>query len=523
MPSAPHGTSSPQRAPRARLDSWKEIADYLNKGERTAKRWESERSLPVHHVPGGGHGSVYAFTAELEEWLLCRQPREGDLSREPASPSNGGASIPLRQAPTESIPESSNGSASPPEKWSRRFWRIAAYILPTAAVVVVATHFVNLHATQVYPSFLRFLLAPTKSGSQSSASDPEKLLAHELYLRGRFEWNRRTPDSLDRALDYFTQAVVHDPGNAQAYVGLADTYNLLREYTLMPENEAYERAIAAAKKAIELDDSLAEAHRSLAFDEVWGNWDFAAGQREFQRAIELNPRDPVTHLWFANAFSSPGWYSICLREIDRAQELDPASHAILADKGLMLFHAGKTKPGLDLVKQVELTDPEFLSPHRYLASMYMTLRDYPDFFTESEEAAELSGDQILKQTTIAAKAGFQRDGERGLFHALYQSQRKFYSEGKLAGTFLAMTCARMGRKEEAIQLLREEYGKHSPKFLMLRDNADLITLKDEPGYQELLSKVHSPMPATTADTDTESTFPGFDSRSSSTQDAKHTD
>jgi tetratricopeptide (TPR) repeat protein len=485
MPSAPHGTPSPQKIPRLRLDSWKEIADYLNKGERTAKRWESERSLPIHHVPGGGHGSVYAFIAELEEWLLSAKPKEGSSSRDPAGASAIEADSPTIQPQPDPVSTFRLHSRS----WVR-VWHLATYAVVTLAIAVGAIHVSNLHVTAAYPSFLRSWFSA--KSTVPAHSNPDKQLAHELYLRGRFEWNRRTPDSLNRALDYFTQAVVHDPADAEAYVGLADTYNLLREYTLMPEEEAYERAIAAAKKAIELDDSLAEAHRSLAFGEIWGNWDFAAGQREFQRALALNPRDPVTHLWFANAFSSPGWYPVCLREINRAQELDPASHAILADKGLLLFHAGQTRQGLELVKQVERTDPDFLSPHRYLASMYMTLGNYPEFLSESEKAAELSSDQMLKYTNAAAKAGFRRDGERGLFQDLYLAQKKLYLEGKLPGTFLAITCARIGRKEEALQLLREEYDKHSSKFLMLRDNPDLVTLKDEPGYQELLRKIHAP-------------------------------
>jgi Tfp pilus assembly protein PilF len=487
MPPAPHGTPSPQKIPRVRLDSWKEIADYLNKGERTAKRWEAERSLPIHHVPGGGHGSVYAFIAELEEWLLSEKPKNGNSYPDPGEPAVGEPVSPAI-APRPGV----STAVSQSRKRSGPLWRAAPYALLTIAVTLVVTHLVDIHATAAYPPFLRSLLS-TKSPA-ASLSNPDQHLAHELYLRGRFEWNRRTPESLNRALDYFTQAVVHDPADAEAYVGLADTYNLLREYTLMPENEAYERAIAAAKKAIELDDSLAEAHRSLAFGEIWGNWDFAAGLREFQRAIALNPRDPVTHLWFANAFSAPGWYPVCLREMDRAQELDPASHAILADKGLMLFHAGQTRQGLELVQQVERIDPEFLSPHRYLASMHMTLGNYPDFLGESEKAAELSRDQMLKYTTAAAKAGFRRDGERGLFQDLYLAQKKLYLEGKLPGTILAITCARMGRKEEALQLLGEEYDKHSANFLMLRDNSDLVTLKDEPGYQELLRKIHAPQP-----------------------------
>jgi len=255
----------------------------------------------------------------------------------------------------------------------------------------------------------------------------------------------------------------------------------------------------AAKKAIELDDSLAEAHRSLAFDEVWGNWDFAAAEREFQRAMELNPRDPLARLWFANAFPAPGWYPICLQEIDRAQELDPASHAILADKGLMLFHAGQTQQGLELVRQVELTDPEFLSPYRYLAEMYLSLRDYPNFLRENERAAELSQDEVLKATTAAARAGFGEDGERGLLHHLYLSQKKFYADGKLPGTVLAITCAQMGKKDEAIHFLRQDYERHNPAFLMMRQNLTLLTLNQEPGYQELLRKIHSPAPKTIAE------------------------
>jgi len=492
MPSAPLGPSSSVKAARIRLDSWKEIADYLGKGERTAKRWAAERAMPVHHVPGGGHGSVFALTAELDKWLLSEKPQETDSSihvvaKQP--PENGsGATRSLEDSPTENLPETPPPLSSP-------FWRFASYAFLTITFAVAVTYFINFDTANAYTSsFLHPLLSIMKSGSPATVSDPEKQLAHELYLRGRFEWNRRTADSLNRALDYFTQSVVHDPSNAEAYVGLADTYNLLREFTLMPQDEAYARAIAASKKAIALDDSLADAHRSLAFDEIWGNWDFEAGQREFQRALELNPRDPITHLWFANAFAAPGWFPICLREIDRAQELDPASHAILADKGLMLFHSGKTKEGLELVRQVELSDPDFLSPHRYLIEMYLAFHDYPGFLAESERAAEISHDQVLKDTIAAARRGFQQDGERGLFHSLYLAQKRAYAEGKLPATYLAITCARLGKKKEAIQLLQEDYEKHNATFLMYRQHLDLLTLKDEPGYQELARKIRIPTP-----------------------------
>ncbi len=489
MPDPLHGPQTLQnRSAHARLDSWKEIADYLGKAERTVKRWETERSLPVHRLPGGGHASIYAFTSELDAWLLSETPKGALASHEPPEVAN-------------ESPHARNDRASSPVRPSLRTtsstsWRMMAFALALVVFVLAAAYFLNLRTTSAYTtSRLHSLFHRNASTSSAASSDPEKKLARDLYLRGRFEWDKRTPESLNRALDYFTQSIIHNPSDAQVYVGLADTYLLLREYALMPENEAYDRAITADRKAIEIDDSLPEAHRSLAFALVFGKWDFVAGQKEFQRAIELNPRDPLAHLWYANSFAAPDWFPVCLHEIDRAQELDPASHVILADKGLLLFHAGQTRQGLDLVKQAELASPQFLSPHRYLASMYFTLREYPGFLSESDIAADLSHDDVLKATTAAARTGFQRDGELGLFHELYLSQKKFHAEGKLPGTYLARTCVRMGKREEALRLLREDYDRHEPAFLLIRENLDLLTLKDEPEYQALLREVNPPAPA----------------------------
>jgi tetratricopeptide (TPR) repeat protein len=306
--------------------------------------------------------------------------------------------------------------------WS---WRIPVYLLLPFGLALAAFFVFNPRITRARAS-LPLIESPVPA--KPALSDAEKQLAHRLYLSGRYEWNKRTPDSLNRALDDFTQAIVHDPASAEAYVGLADTYDLLREYSLMPQNEAYSRAIAASRRAVELDDSLAEAHRSLAFALVWSNWDYQAGEKEFRRAMELNPRDPLAHLWFANAFAGPGWYPVCLREIDRAQELDPASPVILAGKGKMLFDAGQTEQGLDLLRQVERTDPDFLAPHRYLANIYFARREYANFLVESAKVVELARDPVLKATNAAAQAGLRRDGERGSIYTL--PRKGFMRKGK---------------------------------------------------------------------------------------------
>jgi len=501
MPMISSGSSRPQtQAAASRLDSWKEIAAYLCRGERTAKRWETERALPVHRVPGG-RGSVYAFTAELDQWLIsttAERPEgtegphvSGETRREADAPGSTDQPQEAEAPPTiANLPASSAAG-----KTHLRFWPVHATIILTVCLVPAAGFVVNLRTHGVRASsILRSLMTkPTHA-----ASSADKQLAHELYLRGRFEWSKRTPDSLNRALDDFTQSLVHDPSNAQAYVGLADTYNLLREFSLMPPSEAFSRSIAASRKAVELDDSLAEAHRSLAFGEVWGKGDFDAGLKEFERAIELNPRDPIAHLWFANSFSGPGWNSLCLREINLAQELDPASPAILADKGRLLFSSGEREAGLETERELVRQEPRFLSPHRYLAGMAWDLRDYPSYIEENEKVAELSNDSVLREMTAAARAGFERKGERGLLEGLYAAQKRAFAEGNLAGFWLAKNAIRLGRKDEALQWVRSDYERHRPDFIYLRGDPDLLPLKDDPVIRELRSKIHAPRPEDSA-------------------------
>jgi tetratricopeptide (TPR) repeat protein len=376
-------------------------------------------------------------------------------------------------------------------------WSLLLSGLLLVSIAAMAFYVVELRtADSEISARLRSLFTQSQPKSHqpvsASASSSEKAVAHALYLKGRYEWNQRTPDSLNRALDYFTQSIVHDPGDARTYVGLADTYLLLREYSNLPENEAYARAIAAAKKAIELDDSLAEAHRALAFAETNGNWDFVTGEKEYRRAVQLDPKDPLARLWHANSFASPGWLHESLAEIDRAQELDPSSHAILADKGLLLFKAGKKQEAIELLKQVERTDPEFRSPHFYLMLISFWIRDYPNYLMEGEKTAQAVSDPVLKDTLAKARAGYTRDGESGLLQNLYAAQSKYYSAGKVPGMSLARTCLRMRRKEEALQLMEEEYTHHSAAFIWCLSDPDFLSLKDDPRYKELLRKMNYP-------------------------------
>ncbi len=490
----------PEKSDRGgRLDSWKEIAAYLGRGERTVKRWESDRGLPAYRVPGGGRACVYAYTAELDEWLGSQKVHGLETSGDSAAKVPPAVSPKIIELPGEglglTIAPDPKVSAGPSKL--RDYGMLTLSGLLVVGIVVLLFYLASLgDLNGRISASLRSLLTQERSGSNRSQTsgnpDSEIQQAHELYLKGRFAWNQRTPDSLNRALDYFTQSIVHDPANAQAYAGLADTYLLLREYTTMPENEAYARAIAAARKAVELDDSLAEAHRALAFALTNGNWDFVNGEREFRRAIQLNPSDPLSRLWYANSFASPGRFRECLEEINRAQELDPTSHAVLADKGMMLFKTGKKEEAIEVLREVEHTDPEFRSPHFYLMLIGFWLHDYPTYLAEGEQAAHSVNDPVLKDTLTAAREGYAQGGERGLLRRLYVAQKGYYAAGKLSGSILAHTCVQMGKKDEALQIMKEEYTQHSAVFLAYLSDPDLLTLKDDPRYKELVKKINFP-------------------------------
>lgn len=477
-----------------RLDGWKEIASYLCRGERTVKRWEHLWDLPIHRVPGAAHGRVFARTTELDEWLASRSAQvlndaeeNHDAEKDPAALHGNGEAV---SSVGENPPLAATRTS--PRMTSER-WALAGSGLLLAGIALYAgIHFdLKSRSGELFssPSATRASQPP----GSSTVPQAEKRLAHGLCLKGRYEWNYRTADSLNRALDDFTQAIVHDPGSAQAYAGLADTYILLREYASMPENDAYARALTSARKAVALDDSCAEAHRALAFVMTWGNWNFVDGEKEFRRAIELNPSDPVVRRWFANAFSLPGNLHEALEQMDKAQELDPTSHATLADKGLLLYKAGRAGEGVELLKQVERTDPEFRSPHFYLMNISLVRRDYSNFLHEGEKTAQVENNAVLHNIIASAAAGYRRNGEKGLLQSLYAIQKKYYREGKLLGMILVRTCIAMGNRQEALAILEEECGRHSPGFVWCLSDPDLLTLKYQARYQQLVKNINLPM------------------------------
>jgi tetratricopeptide (TPR) repeat protein len=493
---------------RQRLDSWKEIAAFFGRDERTVNRWEKELGLPVHRLPGT-KGRVYAYSDELSDWLVASRNVEAASSRRDsprqsdAEPPNArltviaGGNPSVAVPPAESQPETPAKFplANPVGQFRMWLWVLAALLaLVTICALVLFRH----TDTGANSGFRKGQNAATTSQSDSRgvvqasspAHNPE---AEQLYLKGRYYWNKRTPEDLNKAVDYFTQAIVHDPGYASAYVGLADCYNLLREYTAMPAAEAYPRALAAAKKAVELDDRSSAAHASLAFVLFYGKWDVANADAEFRRAIDLDPNNAVAHHWYANYLMTVHRLPEAVAEIERSQALDPSSASILADKANILIQAGRQDEGITLLKQMEVTEPAFRSPHLYLKYYYLDTADYSDFLIESKKDALLLHDHSALAIATAAEKGFTVGGAHAMFEGMLQAQKKYYANRLVSAVAVAETCALLGNKEEALQYLNAAYDQHDGLLLSVEDYRVLDILHGEPAYHELLMRMNLPV------------------------------
>ena len=411
---------------------------------------------------------------KLREQELPGHDRQGKDSQEKE----------LREGTYEEPP--TNRATAPRSSRSPLWWKLVF------ALVVLALLFV---AWIFRPGY-----RDAKAGAKSTPSRPQSLHqsanreAEDFYLKGRFYLNKRTPESLNQAVDAFTQAIAHDPNYSDAYVGLADCYNLLREFSAMPGNEAYFKAFAAAKKAVELDAQSSEGHASLAFVTFFGMWDAADAEKEFRRALELDPNSAKAHHWYATFLHALNRHDEALAEIELARKLSPDSPAILADKGDLLWSGGHHDEALQLLKQLEAADPDFLSPHRYLRFAYLETGDYPNYILELKKDAQLTHDAAQVAVAEAAEKGLAQGGGRGLFKAELFEQKKLYAEGKLSPYWLAQNEARLGERSEALKHLARCVQSHDDLLLNLSGDQGFASLHGDPAFQQLFAKIGVPAP-----------------------------
>jgi len=224
----------------------------------------------------------------------------------------------------------------------------------------------------------------------------------------------------------------------------------------------------------------------------FGMWDLATGEREFRRAIDLNPNNATSHHWYANALFALRRLPEALVEIDRAQALDPASTSILADKANILDPAGRPDESFTLLKQLESREPTFRSPHGYLMGAYLQRKDYPNYLSELRKDALLVHDENELAIATAAEKGFAEHGARGMFEGMLLVQKKLYAQHLVSPTDLAKTCALRGNKNEALEYLKTAYEQRDSGLLFVEIFKELDSLHGEPEYRDLLARMGLP-------------------------------
>lgn len=488
--------------PKKRLDSWKEIAGFFGRDERTVKRWEKERRLPVYRVPGSARGGVFAYAEELAEWLKTptHALESGEVLAAKRAPDEGedqvvSAESAVKPEPAE-IPVLVQFPA-PPVDVSRDLsaeQRIPFVIAPPSRLAAAKSFLWMVPLALIAVFFLIFSFGHRETRFKNALAAPHvpSPEAQDLYLKGRYYFEKRTPDDLNKAVDFFTQAIVHDPGYPAPYVGLADTYNLLREYSAMPPQEAFPRARAAASKAVELDPNSAEGHNSLAFATFWGFFDAATADREFKRAIELDPTLARAHHWYATFLIEIGRNQEALAEIERARQLDPSSTPILADKGFILDLSGKKEEARALLTQLAASQPDFAHPHQYLATLNFEEGDYAGYFDEQRIVARLRHDPSAEKGLEAEESGYNRNGLRGLLEVRRATAEDLFKHGLGLAFTVADADAALGHTDDAMKYLRIAYQRHEVDLCTLPVNPSFKAMHQDREFRELLAQVGLP-------------------------------
>ncbi len=313
--------------------------------------------------------------------------------------------------------------------------------------------------------------------------------AYELYLKGRFFWGKRTKEGLQQGIDYFQQAIALNPNYALAYAGLADCYNLLDDWGKMPPRDSFPKARAAAEKAIALDDSLAEAHVSLAMVRGSYDWDWLGAEQEFKRAIELNPNYATAHQWYGETLASLGRFSEAEREVKRARELDPLSPIVNMAVAEVYAWEGRDDEAIAQYKRVIELDPSFAGAYGNIAVSYQRKSMYAEALQAMQKEETLDGNPEFAAALGRAygKSGFRGVLQEELKSALAERNKRYVNPVGIAETY-----AQLGDLPHALQWLEKGYEAHASgmQYLSIARGFDEIRL--DPGFRYWVSVLNLP-------------------------------
>jgi len=318
--------------------------------------------------------------------------------------------------------------------------------------------------------------------TKSYTRDPA---AYSAYLQGHFLQNKYTPKDLFKSIEFYKEATELDPDFALAYVGLSESTGRLSSFRDIPKQDYRQLARTYVEKALALDDQLPEAHASLAGFLSMSDYDFSGAEREYQRALELNPNYSDGHLWRGQLLSSLGKHGEALAEIRRGMDLDPLSIQARSMYGEALFFSRRYDESIEQLKRVLLLDPNYSPAHRFLAFNYEMIGNYDMRMAETIKLNEIGGTpERVKAIGESYKKGgwkqFLRDAVDGKFD--------------LHEYLIATWCTELGDKDKALAILNSEFDRHASEIVHINVDPRLDNLRDDPRFQDLLARVGFPKP-----------------------------
>jgi serine/threonine protein kinase/tetratricopeptide (TPR) repeat protein len=322
--------------------------------------------------------------------------------------------------------------------------------------------------------------------AKGGTADPE---AYELYLKGRYQWERRTQESLEKSRQYFQQAIERDPNYAMAYVGLADYYIVLPDYAPVPNSGSPPKALEAAKKALAIDDSLAEAHAAVA-GALQASFQWNDAVREYRRALELNPKDGNTHQWLGLTLSWMGQPEDAIAELKRAVELDSLNLKYNSNLAQAYRNARRYDLALQQHQKTLEIDPNFASAHGDLGWTYRSMGKYDLWLQEWKKQALLGGDTEEAAIAEAAIRAYAQGGYRAALIKSIElrkelSRKRYVDPGAIGGDY-----ASLGNKDEAFRWLEAAAGERAGSMQSFKVDPPLDPIRSDPRYNALLKRLN---------------------------------
>ena len=314
--------------------------------------------------------------------------------------------------------------------------------------------------------------------------------AYQLYLKGRFQWHKRTNEALKKSIDYFNQAIERDPSFALAYAGLADCY-VVPAY-MLPPGEKIPKAKMAAMKALELDDTLAEAHTSLARAMTTYDWDWRGAEREFQRAIELNPNYAIAHQWYCGYLEAMGRTPEAIAEGKRALELDPLSPIITFEMGLGFFYARDYDKAIEYYQKTLELDPDFPPAHGQLPAAYEQKRMYDQAITGFQKGTNLKGSREWYFSLSGLAHVYAVSGNKGEAQKLLSEMKDLSVRQYVPADRIALIYAGLSDKDEAFAWLEKGYDERSFNMTWLKVEPRWDSLRSDPRFADLVRRLGLP-------------------------------